>query len=325
MDEPAGVDVLSDAERRVWARLPDGTREALSRLPATDLQTLLLSVARERAARVRPADVLRRWREDRFVRPASHDPQALAALEVRMWQLLPAGVDAVELSPVVPLGTCSALGPVSQNRIVTTMRSAEVLSDSTNALAVEAADRRRRQPRDGTVHLAAGHRLLRAQRFGPGYAAHFRLFALVSSARDTGSGTTQARLLGLHVGYWQRVLAELAPNAQPRLRYTVFDGSALPIPLPAIPLPAIPLPVPLVEEPERERGRGYYVDMALRMTANRDGAEVEVGDGGFTEWTARLMGDAKERCLVSCVSMEFLAAVRGAYTRCGEPVQTENG
>jgi hypothetical protein len=128
---------LNDAERRVWARLPDGMREALAGLPATDLPTLLLSVARTRAARVRPADVLRRWREDRFVRPAGVDPRTVAALEDRMWRLLPAEVDAVELSPVVPLGTCSALGPVSQNRTVTTMRFVEVMSDSTNALAVE--------------------------------------------------------------------------------------------------------------------------------------------------------------------------------------------
>jgi hypothetical protein len=59
-----------------------------------------------------------------------------------MWQLLPAEVEGVELSPIAPLGTCSAVGPVSQNRIVSAMRSAEVVSDSTNALAVEAADRR---------------------------------------------------------------------------------------------------------------------------------------------------------------------------------------
>jgi hypothetical protein len=40
---------MSDVERRVWARLPDGTGEALGQLSATDLQTLLLSVARIRA------------------------------------------------------------------------------------------------------------------------------------------------------------------------------------------------------------------------------------------------------------------------------------
>ena len=65
----------------------------------------------------------------------------------------------------------------------------------------------------------------------------------------------------------------------------------------------------VVEDPHREHGRAYYVDAALRFTA-RDGGEVlELGDGGFTPWTAQLTGDAKERCLVSCLSTERLATL----------------
>lgn len=288
---------MNDAERRVWARLPEGTRESLAALSASDLQTLLLSVARTRASRVRPADLLRRWREDRFVRPAPSDPRTLAALEARMWQLLPADVEGVELSPVVPLGTCSAVTPQSQDRIVSTVRTAEVVSDSTNALAIEAADRRLRQPASGEVHLAACHRMLRAQRFPAGFGSHFRLFTLVSSARDTGSGTTEARLLIRHLGYWQRVLP---PAVAPRLLYTIFDSPVLRERVVDTVLPV----VPVVEQPEREHGRGYYVDAAIRISAGGD----EIGDGGFTTWTAQLMGNAKERCLVSCVSTERLAA-----------------
>ena len=192
--------------------------------PTRDLRSLLLSVARDRAETARPSEVLRRWREDRFVRPARADPRVLARVEARMWQLLPADVAGVELSPVVPVGTCAAVAPVSQNRIVTTMRASEVLSDPTNALAIEAALRRRRQ---SEVHLAAAHRVLRAQDFGGDASAHFRLFALVSSVRDTGSGDTQARLLVRHLTYWRTVLAELAPAAAPQLHVTTFDDEAV--------------------------------------------------------------------------------------------------
>ena len=308
-------DEMSDVERRVCARLPEGACRALIDLPATDLQTVLLSVARRRAARVKPPDVLRRWREDRFVRPAACDPRELAAIETQLWQLLPSGVEGVELSPVAPLGTSSALGPVSQNRIVTTMRSAEVLSDSTNALAIEAADRRERQAATGYVHLAASHRQLRAQRVHAGMSAHFRLFTLVSSARDVGSGTTQARLLTLHLDYWYRVLATLVPFASPQLRSTVLDSPVMRERINDTVLPALGYlgnaarTVPVVEEPDRERGRGYYVDAALRITAGHGDHVVELGDGGFTTWTAQLMGNAKERNLVSCISTERLAVV----------------
>ncbi|SCL24285.1 hypothetical protein GA0070624_2892 [Micromonospora rhizosphaerae] len=304
-------DELSDAERRVWAAMPAGARAALAGLPAADLRTLLLTVARDRVARVRPADVVRRWREDRFVRPAAVDPRALAAVEARMWRLLPADVDGVELSPVAPVGTCSAVAPVAQNRIVTTMRAAEVLSDPTNALAVEAATRRRNQPPTGEVHLAAAHRVLRAQDFGSGFSAHFRLFALVSSARDVGSGITEARLLVRHLAYWQTVLADLAPSAAPRLHVTVFDHPVIRERLTDTVRPALAADeVPLLDEPDRERGRGYYAGCALRITA-LDGT-LELGDGGLTDWTARLTGDAKERCLISCLATERLIACGGS-------------
>jgi len=36
----------------------------------------------------------------------------------------------------------------------------------------------------------------------------------------------------------------------------------------------------------------------------------EVGDGGFTDWTAQLLSDAKERCFISCISTERLTALR---------------
>jgi hypothetical protein len=291
--------VTEYAQQRVWARLPAGAREALDGLSATDLQTLLLSLAQTRASRVRPADVLRRWREDRFVRPSTSDPRAVAAVEARLWELLPPEFAAVELSPVVPIGTCTAVAPVSQNRIVTTLRWTEVLSDSANALAVEAADRRLRQSSTGEVHLATCHRLLRAQRFPPGWSSHFRLFTIVSSARDSGSANTQARLLTLHLRYWERVLAALV--AAPQIRLTIFN--------PAIRERLAASALSYVEAPDRERWYGYYVDAAFRTVARDGDQEVELGDGGLTTWTAQLMGNAKERCLVSCLSTERLAAL----------------
>ncbi len=132
------------AAERVWRAMPVGSREALTRdLPPTDLQTLLIAVARARADRAAPADVMRRWQHDRFVRPAACDPRRAVAVEAQLWQLLPAEFTGIELSPVAPLGTCTAVAAVSQNRIVATVRNTEVVSDSTNTLAIEAATRRR--------------------------------------------------------------------------------------------------------------------------------------------------------------------------------------
>jgi hypothetical protein len=293
----------------VLQAMPAGVREALTRrLPPTDLQSLLIAVARARADQVTPADVMRRWQQDRFVRPAAADPRRVAAVEARLWQLLPAEFTGVELSPVAPLGTCTAVGPVSQNRIVTTVRGTEVVSDSTNVLAVEAAVRRRGQPKDGRTDLAACHRQLRAQVFGPGAAAHFRLFALVSSARDSGSGRTEASLLTRHLAYWLDVLDALIPHRRPRIGLSVFDSPMLADRLADTIRPGVGRHAAfLIDQPGRTHGRGYYTGLALRITEEQGGTEL--GDGGLTSWTAQLTQDAKERCLVSCIATERLTAL----------------
>jgi hypothetical protein len=295
---------------RWWRALEAEPRAALeSGLAPTDLQSLLLEVTRARAGRVTPARVARRWRDDRFVRPAAADPRVLARVEGRLWELLPERFAGVELSPVAPLGTCSAVGPVDQNRVVSTVRGTEVLSDPTNALAVEAAVRRAEQPRAGRVDLATCHRVLRAQVFGPGHSAHFRLFALVSSARDRGAGRVQAAVLADHLGFWDRVLGELPASRQPWLTVTALGASAVAERIADTVRPAI-TGVELRADPGRTHGAGYYRDVAVGLRALDDGREVDLGDGGVTDWTARLLGDAKERCVISCVATERLAALQ---------------
>ena len=295
---------------RIWRALPAGTREALTRgLPPTDLQTLLIAVAEARADQTTAADVMRRWQYDRFVRPAASDPRRVVAVEARLWQLLPTAFAGIDLSPVTPLGTCTAIAPVSQNRIVTTVRNTEVVSDSTNTLAIEAAARRRGQPKDGHVDLACCHRQVRAQVFGPGSAAaHFRLFALVSSARDIGSGRTETSLLTRHLTYWLDVLESLLPHRQPHIELSVFDNPVLAERLTDTIRPSLAdRTALLVDKPDRTRGRGYYTGFALRITA--DQGRTELGDGGLTTWTARLTHNAKERCLVSCIATERLTTL----------------
>jgi hypothetical protein len=289
---------------RWWRTLQPDPRRALEQaLPPTDLQSLLLSVASSRATKVTPSAVARRWREDRFVRPSPHDPRRVARLEAGLWDLLPTTFHGVDLSPVAPLGTCSAVAPVNQNRVVTTIRNTEVVSDPTNALAVEAAIRRDSAPR---VDLAACHRVLRAQRFaGKGQSAHFRLFALVSTMRDQGSGRSEAAMLTDHLRFWVRVLGGLA---RPWLTLTAFTPSAAAERLVDTVRPAV-RGIELRDDPTRTHGAGYYAGIAIGLRAMDGDAVVDLGDGGTTDWTARLRADAKERCVISCVATERLAAL----------------
>ncbi len=304
------------AEQRAWGEVPAETRQALETgLAPTDLQTLLMAVARARARVVTPARILQRWRDDRFVRPSVGDPRLLAQLEARLWQLLPDRFAGVELSPVTPLGTCSAVAQIDQHRVVSTIRGTEVLSDPTNALAVEAAARRREQGGDGRVDIAACHRVLRAQQFAPGNAAHFRLFALASSARSRGSGRTEAHLLIDHISVWQRILHEVLPTTATRITVTVFGNQVLTERLHDTIRPALSGSsehVPIVEDGTRVRGNGYYNGVAIGLRADVGGQTIDLGDGGLTTWTAQLMHNAKERCMVSCISTERITALANA-------------
>lgn len=297
---------------RVWSRLPEGARTVLeTELSPTDLQSLLLSLARTRARRIRPAEALRRWKSDRFVRPAAIDPRRLSDIENRLWRRLQdTPFVGLALSPVTPLGTCASVGAVDQNRIVSTVRSSEVVSDPSNVLALEAALRRRSDA--DQVHLASSHRVLRAQRFVESDAfAHFVIFALLSSTRDSGSARTEAQLLIMHLGFWQEVLSDLLGSTWGRFAYTLIDSQ--PVGHRVIDIVQSALPhVPLTELPERTQGIGYYSTAAFKILANAEGDGLEIGDGGFVGWTAELIPDAKERCLISCVAVERLAGlVRG--------------
>jgi hypothetical protein len=276
-------------------------------LSPTDLQSLLLDLARTRAHRTTPASVRRRWQQDRFVQPSPVDPRRLAEVNLHLWRLLPPEFEGLALSPVTPLGTCAAVDATDQNRVLSTVRSSEVVSDQTNVLALEAA--RQRLVGRAETHLAASHRVLRNQVFShPDARPHFELFALVSSAGDTGSARTEADLLVKHLRFWGEAVPALV-DQEVLVDLTVIDAT-LGDRIRDTVQPELPA-LHLRDAPERTQGIGnYYRSAAFKiMICSDHGHESELGDGGFTAWTATLTADAKERCLISCISSERLAQV----------------
>src|SRR5688500_15505142 len=123
----------------------EGLLEILTeRLAPTDLQSLLMAVYRERASQQTTARVIDQYANNRFVRPSPIDLRARLELD-RLALDSASAFEALDLSPLCPLGTVSRLGPVDQNNMVTTIRNSEVVSDCTNVLALECALRRRRE------------------------------------------------------------------------------------------------------------------------------------------------------------------------------------
>jgi hypothetical protein len=56
----------------------------------------------------------------------------------------------------------------------------------------------------------------------------------------------------------------------------------------------------------RLEGIGYYSGLCLRISPQApDGNRYAIVDGGFTDWTARLLSNRKERLLTSGIGSEF--------------------
>ena len=81
------------------------------RLTPTDLQSLLLEVYHLRLIQMQPADVLSNYQNNRFVQPSRSSPLKMVKWEQIAFEHLPAEFQALELSPVCPLGTNSSVAP----------------------------------------------------------------------------------------------------------------------------------------------------------------------------------------------------------------------
>ena len=313
-DAAAGSSGPASALRRVLGAASGGDLLAAlaERLPGADLTTLLLEVFRRRAARLSAPDVLRQYRSDRFVAPATVGFAALRRAEDAMLGARPSGFETVVLAPLVPLGTHTATGDVDPRNVIATIRNTEVAADPTNGLALEAAARRgqllRGSPRSAEpVRLAASQRGTRAQLFdGPVSFAHFQLLGVVSAGRDTGGREFERRHLGEHARLAAAGVAALGVE-HVAIAVTCLDEAARPVFAEIKDALADLDRTEVSEAPDRASGRAYYRDLCFKVYASAAGRRFEVGDGGFVDWTARLLGNRKERLLISGYGIDRLA------------------
>lgn len=295
------------------AGLPDLLEALVERLSLPDLQSLLLEVYRQRAQKLTPADVLRQYERSRFVSPAPISPLDILRFDQVACGLLPPGFEVLELSPLAPLGCVAAVGTVSQNNVVTTVRNVEVCSDSTNVLALECA-RRRRWPdqQAAETRLCASQRLVRAQVFsGPVTFAHFRIFSLVTAGRDSGSYRFEVAALVEQIDFYVRLLiAGPAHGFLPgrvEVKLAAFDPAMLETLDSGVraPLSSRYPAVAFAFDADRQGEHGYYVSAGFHIFLTTPAGErYFLIDGGFTDWTQQLLSNRKERLLISGLGSE---------------------
>jgi hypothetical protein len=282
-------------------------RQALTQdLPATELWSLLLAVMEQRAAQRTPALVRQQWESDRFVQPCALNQRMLNELDSH---LLAAAADfeALELSPVAPLASCSSVALTSQNRIVSTARGTEVVSDPTNVLALECARRLREIP-GATIKLTTSHRCVRAQAVPkrPGFAAHFRMFCLASAAHERKDHGFVVEALIEHIRTHIAALDRLEKHgyrfpdrrlrllATPERRHLAERISAE--------MSGLPITLETLEH-------AYYDGLRFMLDAGTpDGNAVPLIDGGAFDWLGKLT-DNKRMVFVASGMGSQLAAM----------------
>lgn len=306
---------MSDIASRLLSRI--GCEDLLDRLralPGSDLNSLLLEIYRMQAGKADAAAVVKSHAGSRFTGPSGLDPAKYYRLEADLTELAHRqGMTPVLLSPVAPLGSCSAFGCVSQNNVISAARAVEVLADPSNMLAIIIADQYKRGliDQDAPRHFCAAARVARAQLFSrKNLLAHFGLFCIVSSGRDTGAYACEQALITGQLAYYKEMFetkyrAGLSITLRKRMGYPDGDGffdrlhGLIQSQMPAVPI--------TVETGPSDNE--YYKGLNFKIYMRTPEALIEVGDGGFVDWMHKATGNKKQRCLISGIGLDRLMSI----------------
>jgi hypothetical protein len=247
---------------------------------------VLLEVMRRRAEARTPAEVLAQYQRDAFCRPAATDPRVSLEVDRQLFAAAD-GFEAIELSPVAPLAACSSVARTGQNRVLSALRSTEVVADPTNVLALECALRLRAGAT--AVHLATSQRVIRAQPVPklPGFASHFRIFVLASGGIETRDHAFTGGALERHIRTMLVALDRLEAHGYAfgarRVDLLATPARAALADRIAASLDGVAVDRKPLDHPYYSAGLRYM----LWVTA-LDGAEIPLIDGGAFDWLAQL-------------------------------------
>jgi hypothetical protein len=280
--------------------------EALEAVPGSELSSFFLELAGRRARARTPAEVLRQWVQDTFTSLSMVDLRQVLRVELRLLDAA-AAFEAVELSPLAPLATCASVGLTSQNKIVSTMRGTEVVSDSTNVMALECARRLRRSP-EVPVRLATCQRVVRAQAIPkkPGYAHHFKLFAMATAGLETKDHGFLVDALLEHI---RALLAGLDALKQDGYSFLHRKVRLLATPVRASLADRMALTLKEEVEVVREPLEHPYYNGGLRFmldVTTSEGNTFNLADGGAFDWVGKLTSNRRHSFVASGLGTQLL-------------------
>jgi hypothetical protein len=299
-----------------------------SRLSGSELNSLLLEVFEKRRKYVTPALLLQQYQLNRFVQPAETDMIELLTRELTTLQFLKEHrFQPLELSPAAQWGSCSVVGTVDQKKIISATRNTEIVADATNSLALHIAHIRKSglamppanaaqssgnaapQHAADVLRFCTVHRHIRTPTISvKGFTPHFKIGCVVSAGRDTGSFRFESLYLQEHIetlgGLFRDVygIDRIRFKLQKRGGYP--DDDLLMARVMAHLAESITGWTIIREDPPGTNN--YYKGIQFKMIIEVNGREIEIADGGFVDWTQQLLGNHKERMLISGFGLDLL-------------------
>lgn len=287
------------------------------KITLSELNSLLLEVYQIKTREISPTELLNLYTANRFVKPASTNPQELLQLEMDFYRIAESfSFTPIDLSPVAPLGACSVIAPVNQNNVMSALRGTEVVADATNSLALHICSlKKNRNLKSDNFHenlkYCNAHRHIRTQKFDvPGFRPHFKIFSMLTSGRDVGSYNFEMNSILEHITVYKEILKQLFHIEDLKVKLiesSGYDGAEDLALLLRDHIKENISNINVYAENQAVKNKNqYYKGIQFKLSANISDCEYEIVDGGFVDWSQKLLSNKKERMLTSGLGVDFL-------------------
>ena len=295
---------------------PNLIRVLTKELTGTELNSVLLDVFSDAISKLSPPLLLNRYQLNRFVKPADLPVLELKRMELDVLELFNSfNFEPIELSPVSVLGSCSVVATADQDKVLSALRGTEVLADATNSIALHICDIKQRskdlpnQPE--MISFSTVQRHVRTPQINiKGFTPHFKIGCLVTAGTDRGSYSFEKESLCQHILAMKALYLNYYKVDDVRFRFLCrnngYDSSErLAQQVKEFVVGKHPdVAIEVITKPEKEidyyKGIQYKVDIQVR------GKTFEIADGGFVDWTQKLLQNKKERMLSTGIGFDFM-------------------
>lgn len=277
-----------------------------SELSGTEFNSLLLEIFSSRASAISSPELLNAFKRNRFVGLGKINTIKSRETELNWLRYSTSeGFEALTLSPVAPLGTCSAMATVSQHKVLSSIRGTEVVADATNVLALQiASELQYANDKSKTIKYSTVHRHVRGQYFdNPNYSAHFAVFCMVSGGFDRGNYDFEMEQLEQHIKILLALIKKEFPANEISIKFFLKQNNSIfPERLNKKEYCWSKLPYQFVYDTDNK----YYQLLQFKIYLHRGEERIDLADGGFVDWIQNLSGNRKLRCMISGAGLDLI-------------------